>query len=132
MRIIIDQLDTSRTVKDTDFREQVGGKIHTTRLTLSGQVNLAQKKMYFVATPSRTGDQQETKGHLVFIKKELDDAGVTLKKGDTIVEVGPEANPTPINCDIDSVRPESPWRGDFLLLYVDFEWDVEERGSLRS
>ena len=130
MRIIIDQLSLSRTVKDSDFREQVGKKFRTTRITVEGQVNLAKKKQYFASTPSRTGDIEDTMGHLVFIKKELDTAGITLRKGDKIVEVGPATNPTPIGSVIEEVRPESPLNGDFLLIYVDFKWDVEERGSL--
>jgi len=130
VRIVIKQLDTTETVKDPDFREPVGVKHHDDDLVLQGQVNLAAKKTYFVSTPSRTGDMEPTKGHLVFRKRYLDDLGVTLRKGDTIVEVGPASNPTPINCGIEDVRPESPLRGDFLLIYVDFTWDQRDRGSL--
>jgi hypothetical protein len=131
VRIVIEQLNTTATVKDADFREPVGvKKYNTTQLVLEGQVNLAAKKTFFVQTPSRTGDTEPTMGHLVFKKKYIDDLGVVLKKGDVIIEVGPAANPTPIDCKIHDVRPESPLRGDFLLLYVDFKWDERKRGSL--
>lgn len=131
MRIVIAQLDTVKTVKDPDFREPVGVKHTETQIVLEGQVNLADKAKFFFQAPSRTGDTEPTKGHLVFRKKYLDDLGVTLKKGDRIVEVGPESGPTPVDCNINEVRPESPLRGDFLLIYVRFTWDVRERGSLR-
>jgi len=131
MRIVIAQLDIVKTVKDPDFREPVGAKHSETQIVLEGQVNLAGKKKFFVQAPSRTGDTEPTKGHLVFRKKYLDDLGITLKKGDRVVEVGPESGPTTVDCDIDEVRPESPLRGDFLLIYVGFTWDERERGSLR-
>jgi len=130
MRIVIAQLDIVKTVKDPDFREPVGVKRIETQVVLQGQVNLAKDKRLFMMEPSRTGDMEPTKGHLVFRKKYLDDLGVGLKKGDRIVEVGPTSGPTTIDAIIDEVRPESPLRGDFLLIYVDFKWDEKERGSL--
>jgi hypothetical protein len=132
VRIVIEQLNTATTVKDPDFREAVGVKHHRTRIEVEGQVNLATKPKYFMSAPSRTGDMEPTRGKLVFRKRDLARAGVTLRKGDLIVEVGPATDPTPINCDIEEVRPESPLRGDFLLIVVEFSWDQRERGSLTS
>lgn len=130
VRIVIEQLNTTTTITDPDFREAVGVKHHATRIEVQGQVNLATRPRYFESTPSRSGDMENTRGKLVFRKQYLDDEGVTLRKGDRIVEVGPASSPTPIDCKIDEVRPESPLRGDFLLIVVEFEWDVRERGSL--
>lgn len=130
VRIVIEQLDTTATVKDSDFREAVGVRHHSTRVEVCGQVNLAARPKYFESMPSRSGDMEPTRGKLVFRKQDLVRDGVTLKKGDLIVEVGPVDTPTPINCKIDEVRSESPLRGDFLLIVVEFEWDVRERGSL--
>lgn len=130
MRVVISPLSLTRTVKDADFREQVGKKFYGPEITLRGQVNLATKPEYSVSNPSRTGDTEPTKGRLVFKKKYLDDLEVVLKKGDLVVEVGPEGAATPINCTLITVRPESPHRGDFLLIYAEFKWDEEQRGSL--
>lgn len=132
VRIVIEQLNLSTTVKDPDFREPVGQTYYLPRIELQGQVNLATKPKYFMSAPSRSGDMEPTRGRLVFRKQDLSDAGVTLKKGDRIVEVGPTTSATPINCDIDEVRPESPLRGDFLLIVVEFSWDQRERGSLTT
>lgn len=130
MRIVIAQLNTDTTSKDADFREAVGKKKYSDPIELAGQVNLATKPKYFESAPSRTGDMEPTRGKLVFRKRDLVAAGVTLQKGDQIVEVGPEDSPTAVNCDIDEVRPESPLRGDFLLIVTEFAWDQRERGSL--
>jgi hypothetical protein len=130
MRIVIEQLNTTTTVKDPDFREAVGVKHHKTQIVVQGQVNLATRPKYFMSAPSRTGDMEPTRGKLVFRKRDLATAGVTLRKGDRIVEVGPASDPTPIDCEIEEVRPESPLRGDFLLIVVEFSWDERERGSL--
>jgi len=131
VRIVIEQIDTTKTVKDPDFREQVGVKFRTTRKVLSGQVNLARKKQYFQTDRTRTGDREPTTGHVLFRKADLDNAGVILRKGDMVVEVGPESNPTPMNTILTQVRPESPLRGDFLLIYCEFELDSEKRGSFQ-
>lgn len=130
MRIKIAQLDIPATIKDPDFREPIGRQQHYTPIELQGQVNLATKPRYFENAPSRTGDMEPTRGRLVFRKRDLDTAGVTLKKGDVIVEVGPATSPTPIDCKIEEVRPESPLRGDFLLIVVEFAWNQRERGSI--
>jgi hypothetical protein len=130
MRIVIEQLNTIATVKDADFREAVGVKHHSTLIEVEGQVNLATRPEYLDSAPSRSGDTEPTRGKLVFRKSDLDRDSITLQKGDRIVEVGPAASPTSIDCKIDTVRPESPLRGDFLLIVVEFKWDVRERGSL--
>lgn len=130
VRVQIKQLSTTVTQKDPDFREPIGETHYGEPIELEAQVNLATRPKYFVSAPSRSGDMEPTRGRLVFRKKYLDDLGVTLKKGDRVIEVGPETNPTPINCDFVEIRPESPLRGDFLLIYAEFEWDQRERGSL--
>ncbi len=131
MRIVIRQLSKARTVEDPDFREAVGGDRQlATQVELEGQVNLASKPKFADLVASRTGDTQPTKSKLVFKKEDLVTAGVTLQKGDLIVEVGPAASPTPIDCLITQVRPESPWRGDFLLTIAEFEQDPKKKGSV--
>jgi hypothetical protein len=130
VRIKIAQLNTTTTQKDPDFREAVGVKHYSTPIELEGQVNLATKPKYFMSAPSRTGDMEPTRGKLVFRKRDLTAAGVTLQKGDKIIEVGPVSDPTPIDCELVEVRPESPLRGDFLLIVAEFEWDQRERGSI--
>jgi len=131
MRIVIQQLSKSRTVEDPDFREAVGGdRQHDTQIELMGQVNIASKPSFYDMMRSRTGDTEPTRGRLVFKKSDLVAADVTLQKGDLIVEVGPVAAPTPINCLIEQVRPESPWRGDFLLIVAEFNQDPRKKGSV--
>lgn len=132
IRVVIEQLNTTTTVEDPDFREAVGTKKYASQVVLEGQVNLASKPKYFMQAPSRTGDMEPTMGHLVFRKRDLDAAGVTLVKGDRVVEVGPVATPTPIDSKLVEVRPESPLRGDFLLIYAEFKWDQRKRGSMTT
>lgn len=132
VRIQIEQLNLTTTSKDPDFREAIGKKKYSAPIELEGQVNLATKPQYFISSPSRSGDTQDTRGKLVFKKSYLKEQSVTLRKGDHIIEVGPATDPTPIDCDIDEVRPESPLRGDFLLIVVKFKWDERERGSLKA
>jgi hypothetical protein len=131
MRVVIEQLSTDDTVVDSDFREQKGPKVRSTRLELEGQVNLYSNKRYNPTDRTATGDRESSRGRIYFRVADLQRNKVTLRKGDMLIEVGPEDNPTELNCPLIQVRPESPWRGQFLLMCAEFEFDREERESIR-
>jgi len=131
MRVIVNQLSTEDTVVDPDFREQKGPKVRSTRLELQGQVNLYSNKRYNPTDRTRTGDRESSRGRIYFRVADLQKDGVTLSKGDVVVEVGPKDSPTALNCPLIQVRPESPHRGQFLLMCAEFEFDREERESVR-
>ena len=131
MRVVIDQLSATATVIDDDFRESKGPKDRPTRIEIEGQVNLYSNKRYNPTDRTRTGDRDSSRGRIYFRMSDLTRAGITLSKGDMLVEVGPSTTPTQLNCPLIQVRPESPRNGQFLLMVAEFEFDRDERESIR-
>jgi hypothetical protein len=133
--IVISPLDGDKTVLDPDYREPVGPKRFASDITLLGQVNYGSKK-FKRKTASSTGDKQETLGHLVFSVAYLKKEGIVEEVGGTLacsVRTGDHiASIAGVACDheIVEVRPESPLRGGFLLLYMDFTHPQEARSSV--
>jgi hypothetical protein len=131
MRVVIEQLSESATVVDDDFRESKGPKQRPNRIEIQGQVNLWSNKRYKPTDRTRTGDRESSRGRIYFRMSDLTSWGVTLKKGDKLIEVGPASAPTELNCPLIQVRPESPRNGQFLLMVAEFEFDREEHESVR-
>jgi len=126
VEIVVRKLSKDRTHWDADFEEPVTKKDRTEEVTLAGQVNLGRAGAAFERrSRSLTGDRAESDGHLVFRKADLDAAGVTLEKGDRVIRVAGEA----VDFLLTEVRPESPLRGGFLLVYAEFEHNREERAT---
>lgn len=133
--IKIQRLDVPNTFIDDDFREPVSKKKRFTTITLRGQVNFGDRA-FTVEERSRAapGDEDVTKAHVVFRRKDLVDAGLwdnaapedNLKKGDKIIEIAGES----FDLIFSEIRPESPLRGKFLLIYGEFEHEREERGAV--
>jgi hypothetical protein len=113
------------TAWDEDFREPLTAKATAAEVTLRGQVNLGSKQFHG-RDRTATGDREPSAGHLVFRKADLDAAGVRPGKGDRVVRIAGEA----VDFVITEVRPESPLRGEFRLVYAEFTHDVEERESV--
>jgi len=127
VEIVVRKLSKDRTHWDRDFEEPVTKKDRSAEVTLHGQVNLGRAGAAFARrSPSLTGDRVESDGHLVFRKADLDAAGVTLAKGDRVVRIASED----VDFLLTEVRPESPLRGGFLLVYAELDHNREERASL--
>jgi hypothetical protein len=127
VEIVVRKLSKERTHWDPDFEEPVTKKDRSEEVVLRGQVNLGKAGAAFERrSPSLTGDRSESDGHLVFRKADLDAAAVRLAKGDRVVRIAGE----PVDFLLTEVRPESPLRGGFLLVYAEFAHNREERASL--
>lgn len=125
VRIKVKQFDATTTVEDSDFREPKSEKVFESVKELKGQVNFGGKT-YSEVWRTRTGDEGRTMGWCVFRTSDLEKWGVTLRKGDRIIEIAGE----PMDLEIREVRFESPLRGKFLLVYAIFEHVKEKRASV--
>lgn len=127
--IEIRPLSTSSVVLDEDFREPLTQDIFGDPIKLRGQVNFgdsSHRKEERVAGP--TGDMDLSEGHIIFKKRDLDSGGFTPSPGDVITKIASQD----FSADKDrlriiEVRPESPLRGDFLLIYCEFAHDAKLR-----
>ena len=123
IRVVIRKILRSDTYVDPDFGNPVGGEagiMYSDPIELEGQVNFG-KKVFQKFLNTQAGDSNNSAGHIVFLKRKLDELGVKIDKGDKIVEIGPSGSAQIVDFVIDEVRPESPWRGDFLLFYAQFK-----------
>ena len=125
VEIEIQQLDTADTYTDPVFREPVSKKSYADTILLIGQVNFWNKQFY-ERQITRSGDNEPSYGHLLFRDQDLADAGVTLQKGDRIRKIAGKD----VDFIVKEVRFESPLDGEFLLTYVLFGQNIEERGGV--
>lgn len=130
--IEIQQLDRTRTSVDPDFKVSSGKKRYRDAVTLKGQVNQSGGPIDRF-TRSFAGNLESSGGHLVFRFEDLkevdlidcDKSEEDLQSGDLIVKVAGLRT----NYRVTEVRPESPLGGVFLLVYVEFEKNTEERAA---
>lgn|GEM_PF-5995819 len=133
----IEALDTVGTALDPDYREAESYRV-TNTVRLTGQ--LVNSKGFDRTNRTATGDSTPTTGAAVFRFKELDKVGYHPKKGDliTVIYFGtrnpycPTKGLQPFNCSYRIIKasPLSPYRGQFLLLHVEFEQDRKIRESV--
>ncbi len=125
--IKIQQFNHGDTPWDDDFNEPLPNRSYDGLVTLKGQINLGNKENARQEMSS-TGDETRTFGHCVFRKSDLDEAvpPVVLAKGDRVTEVAGVA----VDYELTEIRPESPLRGKFLLIYAEFTQPLEKRASL--
>ena len=111
------QLGSANTYVDPDFSEPASPITFDSEITLEGQVNLMSKD-YLNMLRTMTGDQGDTRGHLVLRNPVKDTSGnsITLQKGDKITEIAGVS----VDFYVFQIRPESPLDGVFLLKYVVF------------
>ena len=122
---------------DPDFDEPIGGDILQSQIIeADAQVNL-RGGPYKRRTPSLSGDEGKTDGHLVMLLDTMIEDGLAtgssetqidfvLAKGDRIVQIASQV----VNFEIIEIRVESPLRGDFLLVYIVFKQGAEERAGV--
>lgn len=124
VRIKLRRLNVPATPQDSDFREPMRSKAFE-EVEVQGQVNFGSKQ---VDQRGRTmiGDWPRSSAHLVFKMADLQAAGFEPRKGDRVSEIAGR----PLDFEIGEVRPESPLRGAFLLLYCEMEEVKEERASV--
>ena len=129
--IEIRPLSTTSIVLDDDFREPLTQDIFGDPVMLRGQPNFgdsSHNKETRVATP--TGDWDPSEGHIIFKKADLDSGGFTPTPGDVITKIaGQDFSADADRLRIIEVRPESPLRGEFKLIYCEFANDAKLRES---
>ncbi len=86
--IVIEQLDTGNTVYDALAREPIKSVARTAAVTLTAQVAWGRSAKYAHRAGGQGGLNSEARGYLVFKTSDLDDAGVTLARGDKVVTIG--------------------------------------------
>ncbi len=126
--VVIDRADTSSstgTFYDDDFREPSVPTVREPGVTLQAQVNFSVGSSAR-RNRSRTGDDPQSRGHIVTTPDLLGAAGLTeLLKGDRITSIAGAA----FDLEIIEVRPESYLLGGPLLFYADFMDNTKKRGS---
>jgi hypothetical protein len=130
--IEIQQLDRVRTSVDDDFKVSSGKKRYRPVVKLRGQINQAGGPIDRFSR-SFAGNLETSGGHLVFRFDELSEKDLIdcdrseddLQSGDLITRVAGLRT----NYRVTEVRPESPLGGSFLLVYVEFEKNTEERAA---
>jgi len=110
------RIEPTNTQWDEDYKEAIGGNpAYGSEIEFQCQVNFGQKE-YFRRQRTERGEARPSYGWLTFKMKYWEDNSVNLKKGDRITGVAGQA----ADFEIMEVRPESPLRGGFLLMYVEF------------
>jgi len=121
VKVKISQLQINHTYIDPVFKE-AGGRESYKEVELEAQNNV---NTMYRRTPSRTGDEVFSMGHLVFRKTYLKEKGVTIKRHDKITEIDGDK----VNYDIVEIRNESALGGHNLLTFAEYR-DAKERASV--
>ena len=111
------------TTVDSDYRE-VKGNRKFQRVELIGQ--LVGARSWFRLDRRQTGDTEPSSGALVFRPSVLAKAGVTLQKGDRIVEMAKVT----VDFNVIKVAPMAPLRGGTLLISVEYEQQRKQKESV--
>lgn len=90
--IVIQQLDLSSTLFDEDAREPVHQARYSTAISppLEAQVSWTKATRTSYKFTGQGGRHTESVGYLVFLKRELEAAGVTLQAGDRVTSIAGE------------------------------------------
>ena len=83
--VVIEQFLPSQTIVDDDFREPVQHAARAAQVTVDGQPKWGADES---SQPTRGGVEEGSDGYVLFRYKDLDDAGVTLKRSDRFVSIG--------------------------------------------
>jgi len=111
------------TTVDSDYRE-VKGNRNFRKVELIGQ--LVGARSWFRLDRRQTGDSEPSSGALVFRPSVLAKAGVTLQKGDRIIEMSKVA----VDFNVIKVAPMAPLRGGTLLISVEYEQQRKQKESV--
>ena len=85
--IIIEQLDKASTIYDDDAREPIKQVRRSPQVTLEAQVSWTRNRQVGYKFGAQGGAQDEAVGYLVFMRRDVAAAGVTLSRGDRIITV---------------------------------------------
>ena len=85
--IVIQQLDKGSTLYDEDTREPIKQVRRSSPITLSAQVSWTRSQKTAYKFTGQGGPQNERQGYLVFLRRELVAAVVTLQRGDKILSM---------------------------------------------
>lgn len=85
--IVVEQLDRSSTIYDDDAREPIKQVRRTTAVTLEAQVSWTRNRRAAFKLGAQGGVLDEASGYLVFMRRDVAAAGVTLTRGDRITSI---------------------------------------------
>lgn len=86
--VVVEQLDTANTIYDDVAREPVKTVARASQTTLEAQVSWGRSSRYSYRQGGQDGFAEKADGYLVFRVSDLDDAGVSLARGDKVVTIG--------------------------------------------
>jgi predicted aconitase with swiveling domain len=133
IKVKVKTLNTSTTVRDPDFRETKENRVYSLPIEIIGQVVGMERTFQLLRTS--TGDGTPSVVHFVFRFEDLEkaQAGLLLKKGDRIVQVGEVIT----DLNIIKAAKASPFGGNrqksfahMILLHVDAEQQRKRLGSI--
>lgn len=133
VKVLVRTLNTSRTVRDPDFREAKENRVYSQPVEVIGQCVGLERSFQLQRT--QTGDGIPSTVHFVFRFEDLNRVtpGFLLNKGDRIVQVGE------VVCDLNVIKAAkaSPFGGNreksyarMILLHVDAEQQRKKLGSI--
>lgn len=94
--IVVEQLDKASTVYDADAREPIKQVRRATAVTLEAQVSWTRNRRVAFKLGAQGGAQDEAGGYLVFLRRDVIAAGVTLQRGDRITSIAGVAVDPPL------------------------------------
>lgn len=86
--ILVETINEAQTVYDDDFREPIQHSVRNTETEVPGQVKWGSEDKF---NPSRIGAEEDSDGYVLFRYKDLDAAGVTLKRNTRFTSIGGRA-----------------------------------------
>lgn len=112
--VVVEQIDPAAQALDAVFNQPIGTPAKITR-TLRGQVS-TQRAQSLQMNPGGAEATTNSDGHVVFEKRALDAASITLHQGDVIVSEGG----VPVRHRITRVEPHGTYGGVHHLLLAYF------------
>jgi len=88
--VVIQQHNLDATLYDDDRREVIGAPART-QIVLLAQVSIGSSNRASRRLGGQGGIEEDKSGHLVFLQSGLDDAGITLKRGDQVTRIATDS-----------------------------------------
>lgn len=128
-----ERLAVATTPMDTDFNEPVSHNQFSATVDVVGQVSRMVESLNRLQR-AQTGDAKPETMHAVFRPKQLEDAGVVLKKGDRLLKISVDGDEVVMSPPLVIVAVTKgsylKSQSKHLLVHVDFEQNRDTLGSL--
>ena len=125
-RIVLSKLDRQGTYLDQDFLEPCK-KEFGIEIIVYGQINIFNDGKFEYLNRFNTGDREDTRGRITFLRRDLDKINVKINKGDKILRVGNVGCEIDFNARVIEVRPMVFRNGTNMTWQVSFTYDYDKK-----